>query len=33
MKRFDAMAVDGKNLLMYSRNRFERDTALCALKR
>lgn len=30
VKRFKAMAVDGKNLLMYDRNRFECDTAWSA---
>lgn len=31
VKRFVAMATDGKNLKMYDHNRFKRDTALkCA---
>lgn len=29
---FSAMAVNGKNLVMYSRNSFQRDTALGAWK-
>lgn len=33
MKRFAAMAVAGKNLVIYDSNRFERDTALGMWKR
>lgn len=33
LKRFDAMAVGGKNQDMYYRSRFERGTALGAWKR
>lgn len=31
--RFDAMAVDGRNFVLYDQNRFVRDTALDAWKR
>lgn len=30
VKRFNLMAVDGRNRVMYDTNRFERDTALDA---
>lgn len=30
VKCFDAMVVDGRNLAMYERNRFGRDTLLGA---
>lgn len=33
VKSFDAMAVEGKSLLIYDHNRSERDTALGDLKR
>lgn len=33
VKRFDAMAVDGKNVVFFARNRIERDTALRIRKR
>lgn len=33
MKRFDAMALECRNLVIYDRNRFESDTALGACKR
>lgn len=32
VKRSDAMAIDGRSLVMYGRNRFERDTSLSAWK-
>lgn len=32
-KRFDAMAVDSKTLVIYDLNRFKRDTAIDAWKR
>lgn len=32
VKRYIALAIDGSNLVMYDRNRFERDTALAACK-
>lgn len=33
LKRFDTMAVDADNLVVYNRFRFERDTPLAAWKR
>lgn len=33
VKLFNATVVDGKNLVVYDRGRFERDTAVGAWKR
>lgn len=33
VKHFDTLAVDGSNLVVHDRNRFQRDTALAAWKR
>lgn len=32
LKRFDALAVDGRNLVIYDQHCFNRDTALSASK-